>query len=49
MDDLFTYLKWRGDIPFSQVPPTPVDALIFSELSYLGFGNIVPDRPGQTI
>ena len=49
MDDLFTYLKWRGDIPFSQVPPTPVDALIFSELSYLGFGGIVPDRPGQTI
>lgn len=49
MDDLFTYLKWRGDIPFSQVPPTPVDALIFSELSYLGFGSIVADHPGQTI
>lgn len=49
MDDLFTYLKWRGDIPFSQVPPTPVDALIFSELSYLGFGGIVAAHPGQTI
>ena len=49
MDNLFDYLKWRGDIPFSQVPPTPVDALIFSELSYLGFGGIVPDHPGQTI
>ena len=49
MDDLFDYLKWRGDIPFSQVPPTPVDALIFSELSYLGFGGIVAEHPGQTI
>ena len=49
MDDLFTYLKWRGDIPFSQVPPTPVDALIFSELSYLGFRTIVADQPGQSI
>lgn len=49
MDDLFDYLKWRGDIPFSQVSPTPVDALIFSLLSYLGFGGIVADHPGQTI
>ena len=43
MDDLFEYLKWRGDIPFSQVPPTPVDAVIFSELVYIRFANIVSD------
>ena len=44
MDDLFEYLKWRGDIPFSQVPPTPVDAVIFSELVYIHFDDIVsPD------
>lgn len=41
MDDLFEYLKWRGDIPFSQVPPTPVDALIFSELAYINYDGIV--------
>lgn len=49
MDDLFEYLKWRGDLPFSQVPPTPVDALILSELSYLGFDGIVPDSPTHTV
>lgn len=43
MDDLFEYLKWRGDIPFSQVPPTPVDAVIFCELVYIRFGGIVSD------
>jgi len=43
MDDLFEYLKWRGDIPFSQVPPTPVDAVIFCELVYIHFDGIVSD------
>lgn len=43
MDDLFEYLKWRGDIPFSQVPPTPVDAVIFCELVYIRFGGIVSE------
>ena len=43
MDDLFEYLKWRGDIPFSQVPPTPVDAVIFCELVYIRFSGIVSD------
>lgn len=43
MADLFDYLKWRGDISFSQVPVTPVDALIFSTLSYVCFDGIVPE------
>lgn len=48
MADLFDYLKWRGDLTFSQVPPTPVDALIFSALSYIRFGGAAesdPDTP----
>jgi hypothetical protein len=49
MDDLFEYLKWRGDLPLSQVPLTPVDALILSELSYLKLDGIVPDTPARTI
>ncbi len=44
MADFFDYLTWRGDIPFAQVPPTPVDTLIFSELSYIGFDGLV--QPG---
>ena len=45
MADLFDYLRWRGDLKFSQVPPGPVDALIFSALSYLHFGGSVTERP----
>lgn len=45
MEDLFDYLRWRGDLSFSQVPPGPVDALIFSTLSYLSFGGSVAERP----
>ena len=42
MADLFAYLDWRGDLPFSQVPVTPVDALLFSALSYIDFDGVVP-------
>lgn len=45
MADLFDYLHWRGDLRFSQVPVGPVDALIFSALSYLTFGGSVTERP----
>ena len=49
MSDMFEYLKWRGDIPFSQLPPNPVDALIFSTLAYIRFQDIVPDTPERWI
>lgn len=49
MGDLFDYLAWRGDILFSQVPPTPVDALIFSALSYVEFDDIVPENAMYSI
>ena len=45
MADLFDYLRWRGDLSFTQVPPGPVDALIFSALSYLSFGGSLTERP----
>ena len=45
MADLLDYLHWRGDLTFSQVPPGPVDALIFSALSYLTFSGSVTERP----
>ena len=38
MPKMFDYLKWRGDLPFSQAPLNPVDALIFSSLCYTEFG-----------
>lgn len=47
MSNLFDYLKWRGDLSFSQVPPGPVDALIFSALSYIRFGDAVEKYPNK--
>jgi len=43
MGTMFEYLAWRGDISMTTVPVTPVDALIFSSLSYLNFEGIVPN------
>lgn len=42
MGNLFDYLDWRGDIPFSADPFNDVDNLILSELSYTDFTGIVP-------
>ena len=49
MADMLDYLAWRGDIEFTQMPVNPVDALIFSTLSYIRFEDIVPDNPNQSI
>ncbi|MCD7812303.1 MAG: DUF2974 domain-containing protein [Ruminococcus sp.] len=49
MSDMFDYLKWRGDITFSQLPINPVDTLIFSTLSYINFNGIVPDNPIDSV
>jgi len=44
MGTMFDYLKWRGDIEFSQIPLNPVDALILSTLSYVFFDDIVAEH-----
>lgn len=49
MADMLDYLAWRGDIEFFQMPVNPVDALIFSTLSYIDFKDIVPDNPMQCV
>ena len=45
MANIFDYLKWRGDLTFTQDPPNAVDALIFSGLSYLSFGGRAERNP----
>ena len=45
MGTMFDYLKWRGDLTFSQDPPNGVDALIFSTLSYIHYGGLVESKP----
>ena len=42
---IFDYLKWRGDLTFSQDPPKAVDALVFSSLSYIQFHGMVEAVP----
>lgn len=35
MANVIDYLRWRGDLKFSQDPPNDVDSLVFSALSYI--------------
>lgn len=42
MGTLFDYIKWRGDLSFSEAPVNDVDSLIFSLISYIDFQGIVP-------
>ena len=44
MADMFAYLKWRGDILFSQVPVNHVDSLIFTTLAYVHFEDVISDN-----
>ena len=45
MANVFDYLKWRGDLSFTQDPPNGVDALIFSALAYIRYGCRVESQP----
>ena len=48
MGTLYDYLTWRGDLSFAQDPLNEVDSLIFSLLSYIEFGGIVPAGHSST-
>lgn len=41
MANLIDYVRWRGDIPFEQVPLNAVDALVLSYLAYMPFDGLV--------
>ena len=43
MANIIDYVRWRGDIPFTQVPLGEVDALVLSYLSYMPFDGMVSD------
>lgn len=50
MDHLFTYLRWRGDLSFSQAPFCSIDNLILCCLSYLNWGKFASGlMPEQAI
>ena len=43
MANIIDYVRWRGDIPFAQVPLCAVDALVLSYLSYMPFDGLVSE------
>ena len=45
MANMFDYIRWRGDLTFTQDPPNSVDALIFSSLVYIQYGGRVEAEP----
>ncbi len=45
MADIFDYLRWRADIPFTVDSFNEVDNLILSELAYTDFEDVVDDAP----
>lgn len=49
MTNLFDYLDWRGDLPFSAAPFSPPDSLLLSCLSYVRFGGIVEGEGGESV
>ena len=46
MSTFLDYIDWRGDLPFSRDPFNEVDNLIFSQIVYADFKDIVP-APGE--
>lgn len=47
--NLLDYLDWRGDIPFANVEPNEIDALIFAWLSYYRFEDLGEDFGSLTL
>lgn len=48
MANMLDYIDWRGDLTFEQSPFNDIDNLIFTQLSYIDFDEIVtsPDQSG---
>ena len=43
MANIFEYIDWRGDIPFSSDPFNEVDNLVLAQLSYTDFDGCIPE------
>ena len=47
MNTILDYLEWRGDLSFNERPFNEIDNLIFSELAYFQFSDVM--EPEETI
>ncbi len=43
MGNIVSYINWRGDLTFQMKPFNEVDNIVFTELAYLDFEDIVPE------
>ena len=48
MADIFDYLRWRGDVPFTADPFNEVDNLVLSEFAYIDFDGVLGDSFRKT-
>ena len=49
MANIFDYLDWRGDLPFSVSPFNEADALILAELSYFPADGLIPETMDESV
>lgn len=49
MANIMDYLRWRGDLTFTQDPLNAVDALVFSSLAYICYGCKVESEPNTPV
>lgn len=49
MSDLFDYMDWRGDILLEYRGLNKIDALIFTQLAYISFDNVIKSGESMTI
>ena len=44
MANLMDYMEWRGDVTFKASEVNEIDGLIFSQMSYVFFEDIIDDN-----
>ena len=49
MANIFDYLKWRKDVPFTVSPFNEVDSLVLTELIYADFEGSMPETYGERV
>lgn len=49
MDDVYDYLRWRGDLNMLQSPFNEIDAYILSKFGVLDLQNVIPSSGGMTL
>lgn len=49
MNTIIDYVDWRGDLSFKQSPFNEIDAVIFTQLAYIDFSEIVSSDFNKTI